>query len=238
MLPNATAVVSDVAANGITVSEGTGLATADSYETDSVVEQSVVRDVGVEYLSAVGIMAGWVARVTVRDNVVERTPHVGIGVGWGWMNEGEMVDNHVRGNVVHDTMQSQLSDGGAIYVQGRQASTAMSTIIDNHVSGDHRDYGAIYLDSGASHWLVTNNVVEDVSGAGWLFLQNIAAHGMAFSNLVAGNYSDTDEMQEAPLGLHDSNLVVQNALDRADWTPMAEEATASAGPKGAYAALR
>ena len=231
--------VHDVSSNGITVSEGLPLDHARSYETDTTIEHSAVHDVGREYLSAVGIMAGWVKRVRIRDNRVENVPHVGIGVGWGWMNASEMVDNHVERNLVRNAMSSSLDDGGAIYLQGGQGNARASTVLDNHIVGYRKKFGAIYLDSGASHWLVARNVVEGAErSSGWVYLQNIAGHGMAWSNYVTGNFVDTARQHEAPLGTHPTNKLELNTLARSAWPRAAQQTASSAGPKGTFAKLR
>lgn len=233
------AFVHDVASNGITISEGLPLDRARTYERDTIVEHSAVQDVGVDYPSAVGIMAGWVQRVQIRDNRVSNVPHVGIGVGWGWMNKSAMVDNHVLRNTVRNAMSSSLDDGGAIYLQGGQGNSTASTALDNHIVGYRKNFGAIYLDSGASHWLVARNVVEDIAGsAGWLYLQNIPGHGMAWSNMVVSNYTDTSRQFEAPLGPHETNKVDHNIHDRNAWPKEALATVQSAGPKGSFSALR
>lgn len=231
--------VHDVSSNGITISEGLPLDHARTYERDTIVEHSAVHDIGIDYLSSVGIMAGWVQRVQIRNNRVTNVPHVGIGVGWGWMNKSAMVDNHVLRNTVRNAMSSSLDDGGAIYLQGGQGNATASTALDNHVVGYRKNFGAIYLDSGASHWLVARNVVEGTNGsAGWVYLQNITGHGMAWSNMVVSNYADTARQFEAPLGTHETNQVDHNFLGRQTWPAEALTTVQSAGPKGSFAALR
>lgn len=230
-------VVTDASAGGINVGDGTGLYIPSSYEVDAVVSNNLVTDVAVEYQGGVGIFAGWVKGAHIEHNEVADLPYTGISLGWGWASySGELVDNHVDGNYVHDVMNSTLYDGGAIYINGRHGDATTSTVVDNHIAGDPQPYGAMYLDSGVSHYRVVGNVVEDV-GSGWVFLQNMDG-ARTSSNLVTGNWSDTTKQVSAIDGLDASNQVVDNQLGLSSWPQAARDVIEKAGLEPAYADIR
>ena len=208
-------VVSDVSSNGITIGEAVAWSSPTVYDTGATVSNNVVRNVAAEYLGGVGIFAGWVKHTHITHNEVSDLPFMGISLGWGWNNASGMVDNHIDGNLVQNVHGSSLFDGGAIYVLGAQGDETSSTISGNHVSGDAQPYGALYLDSGASNWIVRDNVVERAPH-GWLYLQNMGS-STSSSNLVESNYSDTATQQQAPSGASETNTLVDNLLGLTSW---------------------
>ncbi len=230
-------VISDASAGGINLSDGKGLYAPSSYESDVLVSNNLVSNVSVEFQGGAAIYAGWVKHTTVSHNEISDVPWIGISLGWGWESYAStMVDNHVDGNIVRNVMSSSLNDGGGIYVLGREGASVPSTISGNYVSGVPQPYGAIYLDSGASNFRVTGNVVEKAPN-GWLFLQNLDG-GLAYSNVISGNYADTDEVSSAVKGPHPSNSVVDNWLALSSWPAAAQAIIDSAGLERAYQDIR
>ena len=118
-------VVTDASAGGINLGDGKGLYEPSSYESNALVTDNLVSKVAVEYLGGAAIFAGWVKHTSISHNDVSDVPWVGISMGWGWDSyAGSMLDNHVDGNIVRNSMGSSLNDGGAIYVLGREGVSA------------------------------------------------------------------------------------------------------------------
>jgi hypothetical protein len=228
-------VVTDVSSSGITIGDGVAWSSPSVYDTGATVSNNVVRDVATEYLGGVGIFAGWVKHTRIAHNEVSDLPFMGISLGWGWGNASDMVDNHIDDNLVRDVHGSSLFDGGAIYVLGAQGDATSSTISGNHVSGDAQPYGALYLDSGASHWVVRDNVVERAP-YGWLYLQNMD-NATSSSNVVVSNYSDTETQQLAPKGASATNSVDDNQVGLTSWPAEAQAIIDAAGLEPAYAGI-
>ena len=229
-------VVTDVSSTGISIGDGAAWSSPKVYDTGATVSNNLVRNVAVEYQGGVGIFAGWVRSARITHNEVSDLPFIGISLGWGWNNPSDMVDNHIDGNLVRDVHGSSLSDGGAIYVLGGQGASPGSTITANHVSGDARPYGAIYLDAGASNWTVRDNVVERAPH-GWLYLQNMD-NATSSSNLIESNYADTAAQQAAPKGANATNTVRDNRLALVSWPAAAQAVIDAAGLEPAYADIR
>ena len=59
-------------------------------------------------------------------------------------------------------VMSKLKDGGGIYVNGAtNPEYGWNTMSNNWVNNDEHVYAVFYLDNGASHWHVTNNVASN-----------------------------------------------------------------------------
>jgi len=229
-------VVTDASAGGINLGDGKGLSLAASYERHALVTDNLVSDVAVEFQGGAAIFAGWVKHTTISHNEISDVPWVGISLGWGWNAVNDMVDNHVDRNIVRNSFGSSLRDGGAIYVLGRERGSAASTISGNFVSGDPQPYGGIYLDSGASHFRVTGNVVEKAA-YGWLFLQNLNG-GKAFSNVISGNYTDTATVFPSIKGTDASNTLTNNHVGLSSWPAAAQAIINAAGLEPTFDDIR
>ena len=229
-------VVTDVSSTGISIGDGVAWSSPEVYDVGATVANNVVRNVAAEYQGGVGIFAGWVKHTRITHNEVTDLPFIGISLGWGWNNPSDMVDNHITGNLVQNVHGSSLTDGGAIYVLGGQGASPRSTISGNHVSGDAQPYGAIYLDAGASHWTVRDNVIERAPH-GWLYLQNMD-NATTSSNRIQSNYADTAAQQQAPKGASATNTVRANRLALTSWPAAARAIIDAAGLEPAYADIR
>lgn len=138
----------------------------------NAVLDNLIRDVAVEYEGGVGIWAGYVARTTIAHNELANLPYTAISLGWGWGQEDypnyptptPARDNHILQNYVHD-YSMVLSDAGGVYILGSQPGL----LIRGNVIENQRHFGgAIYLDAGASHATVTDNLVW--SSHGWPYI--------------------------------------------------------------------
>jgi hypothetical protein len=267
-------VVTDVSGNGIQIgdvgSAGDGKLPGDgttaSLESGDTIENNYVHDVANEYLGGVGILAAYVKHTTIAHNEVWHTPYTGISLGWGWgLDDPGMVDNHVDHNRVHDVMTSSLLDGAAIYVNGTQGTVppptnadqdqydctigtpAISTIQGNYVAHSPQNGGGIYLDNGASNWLVKNNVVDEWV-PNWLNLNpgyhsgNLHIPAATYNEIVDNDISstvaargvygqdgawDSHGFWRSPA--HYCNTFAGSQVAAAAWSPAAEAVIASAG---------
>lgn len=228
-------VVTDVSGNGIEIGDVDGV--EPDLESDDIVDDNLVYNIANEYLGGVGIYAGWVANTTIDHNEVWDTPYTGISLGWGWGSPGAdstMVDNHIDDNYVHDVMTSSLLDGGAIYVNGTQGSSAASSIEGNYISQDSQNNGAIYLDNGSSYWQVEDNVIGGYTYA-WAFIQTTYTPA-AVDNTVEDNYTTSS----ATIGGGDysaNNTVTDNSTGLTSWPAGAQTTIGGAGLEPAYAGL-
>jgi hypothetical protein len=124
----------------------------------------------VEYGGAAGLFGGYLFSADLSHNTVSDAGYSGFSVGWGW---GRTTcpgygNNTVSFNKMNNVM-AKLKDGGGIYVNGAtNPEHGWNTMSNNWVNQDKHVYAVYYLDNGASHWYVTNNVASNSSVA-WVY---------------------------------------------------------------------
>ena len=142
---------------------------------NNAVVNCFIHDCCVEYMSGVGVFAGYTEGTRIAHNEICRLPYSAISVGWGWGQEDAggggyhqphryptptpAGHNRIEQNHLHDLM-SPMMDGGGIYTLGNQPGTV---IRGNHVHHNTRQPGGIYLDEGSGFIEVTGNLVHDVT---------------------------------------------------------------------------
>lgn len=186
-----------IQANTITDISGSGISLGSVNDRNpavpdngNVVADNSVSYIGQEFRGAVGILGGYVASTTIRNNTVQHVPYTGISVGWGWGGASILGDNHIVQNCIADTAQSPLFDSGLIYLNGPHNATPRSTVTGNYLNGDPKaNGGVIYADGSTSNYDITGNVVTG-SANSWVKLQDIAGQ-VAQNNVLADNFSDT-----------------------------------------------
>ena len=133
-----------------------------------------IHDCCVEYLSGVGVFAGYTEGTRIAHNEICRLPYSGISVGWGWGQEDAgggaypqphryntptpARNNRVEYNHVHMVVYP-MWDGGGIYTLGNQPGTI---IRGNHICDNCGAPGGIYLDEGSGFMEVTGNLIYNV----------------------------------------------------------------------------
>lgn len=184
----------------------------------------------VRYRGGVGIFAGYVADTTILNNEIKNTSYSGISLGWGWGVRPTYINNNrIHGNNIHDTMLAApagLIDGGGIYLNGQTATSNgaaadRNKVTNNWVHNQGRSIAAIYLDSGASRWDVTGNVVERSDGVYWYLL------GGTY-NSVWDNWTDTQPGRV--LNGDSSNQIGTNVTGISTWPAAAETVKEDSGP--------
>lgn len=129
--------------------------------TDNLIEGG-----GRVFPAGVGVLAMNTLENVIAHNEIRDLFYSGISVGWSWGYKDTISrDNLVLHNVVEDVGQGLLSDLGAVYILGVQPGTVVH---GNRVGGVlKRHYGSIgiYLDEGASHIVVSENLVHGIQGA-------------------------------------------------------------------------
>jgi hypothetical protein len=143
---------------------------------NNVVANNYIHDCGVEYMSAVGVFAGYTDGTVIAHNEICRMPYSSISVGWGWGEEdagggsNELYmpfkystatpsgNNRIEYNHLHHISQ-KMGDGGGVYTLGNMAGTV---IRGNYIHDNKQFFGGIYLDMGSGFIEVTGNVVNNV----------------------------------------------------------------------------
>ncbi|MBN1673083.1 MAG: right-handed parallel beta-helix repeat-containing protein, partial [Kiritimatiellae bacterium] len=186
-------VFTDISANGLRIGTTSDRTRADTRlrDTDNEVSNCHVHHAPSEYHDGCGILAGYVANLTLSHNEIGPTPYTGISCGWGWStNLSYARSNQFAANHIHDVMQS-LADGGCIYTLSPQPQTRW-----HHNWFDSVPWrscgGAIYPDQGSAQMEIDHNVVSDI-GNYWLFIHtgsimDLAIHDNWSTTATARNY--------------------------------------------------
>lgn len=133
-----------------------------------VIDNNRLDNIGREYYTSCAIALGTVRDTDVTHNEISNTPYTAVHIGWGWnsLPKRNIVGVRVEYNYIHDVVQ-KLGDGGAIYTTGYTLADSKenpNTIANNHigrVDGNGVFSGAaIYLDTGSSGWLISQNVID------------------------------------------------------------------------------
>ena len=153
---------------------------------DNLIDNNLVRRIGLEYWDAAGIYIGFTARTTVSHNDIADVPWSGIAIGWGWglLDQGAFpglpgatqgqwgqwdTPSTSRGNrIVHNRIRrflGRLWDGGAIYSQAAQGTSLLNgeLIAWNVASGKRPSAGGntFYTDGGSRYVTLLQNVSYD-----------------------------------------------------------------------------
>jgi hypothetical protein len=138
------------------------------------INNNFIRDVAKEYLSGVGVFAGYTDSTQISHNEICHLPYSGISLGWGWGEEDQggsiyyqpfnyqeptpAKNNIVENNHIHD-INTRFWDGGGVYTLGNMPGT----VIRGNLVHDNLGWpGGIYLDEGSGFIEVTGNIVYNV----------------------------------------------------------------------------
>ncbi|MFT7840869.1 right-handed parallel beta-helix repeat-containing protein [Saccharothrix sp. BKS2] len=149
---------------------------------DVLVEDNLVRRVGLDHAGSPGVALLDTVRCTVAHNEVRDVPHNGIAAGPG--RGTRLLRNLVTGSM------GALADGGGVYVSGPQGDDADSgALIAGNVVEDTRtpyNFG-LYTDYGAAWVVVEGNVVARADNTAVLHVSPPLEH-VAYR----GNFFDAD----------------------------------------------
>ncbi len=138
----------------------------DKYAIQDVeISDNYIHDVAIDYMSGVGIAAGFPQDTVIEHNEIYETPYSGMHLGYGWAEQkylGTATENFiVQNNYVHEA-QNYLFDGGGIYTLGMRSLnfSVWNVIRENYIQNVNNAYAAIYNDNTSSGWLVEKNVIN------------------------------------------------------------------------------
>jgi len=171
---------------GSTLARAAGKANPLLWDADLAVADCSVSNVALEYAGAPAIFAGYLFNASIEHNAVRDAGYTGVSLGWGW-GIGAVLPgvgaNAVVGNRIERVL-ARLVDGGGIYLNGHQRQgIAPSLVARNYVSDVLGEYAALYLDNGASGWLVADNVVAN-SPLAWAFFMQGCCSLPAYDSTV------------------------------------------------------
>ncbi len=128
------------------------------------ISDNYIRKIGVDYHSSAAIGLGYLKDSVVKNNEICDGKYSGIHYGYGWKNTSPVITKNlvIKDNYLHDLMNAEPFDGGAIYVLGTtNGSEGMNYITGNYVVDMKQPAGCLYPDEGSCYWTVENNVVDE-----------------------------------------------------------------------------
>ena len=163
--------IHDLSYSGITVGDVYGHHGYQSWwrVDNTVIRNNYITRIGLDMFDSTGILATYTNGTIIDHNEVGYVPYSGISTGWGWEDEGALVDAEcgnaqVTNNLIHNVMKTNR-DGGNFYNLGHMTN---SKLAGNYIynSWDHGDTyeNGLYLDMGSAFWEVYDNVVGDNVG--------------------------------------------------------------------------
>ncbi len=205
--------------------------------SDITVSNNYINNIAREYYSSCALALGTGQNVKITNNEISNTPYTAIHIGWGWDNTRytkNLTGLNLSSNYIHDVMQL-LGDGGAIYATGitladkDENPNIISQNYIERVDGSIIFAGsAIYLDTGASGYLIDRNVVDlNENNSAW-----IPRWGSAVSsnNRFENNYTSTAR----GTGIATNTTVVTNGV----WPAAAVTIKNEAGLTDEYSYLK
>ncbi|MDF2922261.1 MAG: hypothetical protein K0R57_1175 [Paenibacillaceae bacterium] len=165
-----------------------------------------IHDIGVDYMSAAAISAGFPLNMDISHNEIFNIPYSGLHIGYGWATRFPNVlrNMKVENNFIHDLMGKGIYDGGAIYTLGNSGGSEeqYNLIAENYIRNQMNDYGALYTDEGSTFWKLDRNVIDLTEAPFWRSGANRWGHGNTNQDIIFANtYTTTDrKTSNTPLG--------------------------------------
>ncbi len=160
------------------------------YVQHNTITNNYIHNGSVDYKSASAISLGFVRDTLVSHNEIFDMPYSGIHIGWGWSGcTGSVLKSlRVENNYIHDILNQEIYDGGAIYTVG--GTSIARGIKDNEgnvipydesifederiniISGNYmvdikNRNAPMYNDAGSSGYFWKDNVVDLTSTPYW-----------------------------------------------------------------------
>lgn len=177
------------------------------YRINNVIANNYIHDIGIDYQSSVGINVSWVKNTQIYHNEIFNSNYCGLHIGWGWTDyqqRGTATDGlEIRNNYIHETMNSHLYDGAAIYMVGATGGNknAYNQIAENYIENVRNAYAGLYSDEGSTYWEYTRNVVDfrevkpwvgDGNGSPFKWFTQTAP--TIYHNKLTDNFTTVDDM--------------------------------------------
>ncbi|MBK8504329.1 MAG: right-handed parallel beta-helix repeat-containing protein [Saprospiraceae bacterium] len=170
------------------------------------VSNSKISKAGQQFYGAVGIWCGLTAGTKLVDNEIYDLPYTGISAGWMWSPEDTPCQgNQIIGNHIY-TIMKMLSDGGGIYMLGKQPGSLISgnCIHDVDINAGRAESNGMFIDEGSTGITIEKNLIYHIAKSPLRFHRagkNIVRENILISpdSIPAIRYNNTAEENIAQL---------------------------------------
>ena len=194
--------MSDLGAGGVKVGLTAQAPTNANGTGFNTVRANTISDNGKTVPGAVGVWIGQSSDNTVANNLITRTSHTAISVGWSWAYGTATAErNRITANLMLNIGQGQLSDIAGIYTLGESPGTVISGNIIQEVR-PYLGYGAggwgLYSDEASTGTTWERNIVIGTDAGG--YHMHYGRNNIVRNNLLAyGNRAEVRLTRTDPL---------------------------------------
>lgn len=129
---------------------------------DCTISNNYFTRVGQTLWSSLGIWVNWTKNFSITHNIITDVPYSGMSIGWGW-DQYKTVTTVGNNNISHnriDGFMRQASDGGGIYIFGKQYDTKLT---GNYITDGLVNSVGIYMDNGCTGVTATDNICVETN---------------------------------------------------------------------------
>lgn len=175
------------------------------YKIFNKFNNNLIYDVGIEYAGGPGVNASFLKQSEMNHNEIYNTGYGGFHIGYGWNSYWHGTKGlSVSHNYIHDVMNQETYDCGAVYSLGGTAGSHddYNQVSYNYIENPRKPYGSLYPDEGSTFWEIHHNVIdlEDINlwwrkmvsqDPFWLHIHRTSIA----DNYVHDNYSTTASLK-------------------------------------------
>lgn len=213
------------------------------YITDNKISNNYIHNIGVDFMSAAAISAGFPKNTEISHNEIFDMPYSGMHIGYGWdsLPTSATENFHILNNYIHVVMNNAIFDGGGIYTIGATGGTLENPnlICGNYLENIKNYHGSLYTDEGTTYWKLSENVIDLTDTPYWYGKGNNKGNprwlhvwtNTIRNNQYVNNYSTTAEKTFAGT---DCIFEEPHVYPDADWPAEARAIIDNAGIQADY----
>lgn len=239
---------------------------------NNLIADNYIHTTSTEVKSAAAVSVGFPQDTVIRNNEISDCSYSGMHIGWGWGGAAAGNANYenvgtsglvIEKNYIHDVMNDELSDGGAIYMLGHTGGSTSDNSVNivrgNYIADIQDAPGGIYPDEGSRGWQINGNYIDHTNYEETRKMDDIATHLLwmfihkndnpstagyitditAYDNYYRSSERSGDLYQSRYMYVHPNNTSLQQSIQPAinvfGSSAAADAIAAAAGVEAEYA---